>query len=117
IKPPYNVNQQTQERAISILSEFDMVKSQVSDILNERGRLSKELLEVKFINKIYKSDANFLLLEVDDANKRYDELLEKGIVVRNRSNQPLCENCLRITVGTKNENNQLIKAFKELDNE
>ena len=117
IKPPYNVNEQTQERAISILSELKLVKSQVSDILNERVCLSKELLEVNFVKKIYKSDANFLLLEVDDANNRYNELLQKGIVVRNRSNQPLCENCLRITVGTKKENNQLIEAFKELDNE
>ena len=117
IKPPYNVNQQTQDQALESLSELDNIKTQVSDLLNERTTLSKQLVEVNFISKIYKSDANFLLLEVDDANKRYDELLAKGIVIRNRSNQPLCENCLRITVGTKQENTQLIKAFKELDNE
>ena len=117
IKPPYNVNQQTQDQALESLSELNNIKAQVSDLLNERVVLSKQLLEVNFISKIYKSDANFLLLQVDDANKRYDELLAKGIVIRNRSNQPLCENCLRITVGTKQENTQLIKAFKELDNE
>lgn len=117
IKPPYNVNQQTQDQALKILSDLDNIRTQISDLLNERIRLSKQLLEVSFISKIYKSDANFILLEVDNANKRYDELLAKGIVVRNRSNQPLCENCLRITVGTKEENSQLIKVFKELNNE
>lgn len=117
IKPPYNVNQLTQEKALEILSEKEKIKSQVSEILGERGRLTKALLSVNYISKIYKSDANFLLIEVDDANKRYAKLLEKEIVVRNRSNQPLCENCLRITVGTKEENDKLINAFKELEND
>ncbi|MDR5590377.1 histidinol-phosphate transaminase [Christiangramia sp. SM2212] len=117
IKPPYNVNQQTQEKALKALNDLDSINSQVSEILTERNRLSKQLLEYDFISKIYKSDANFLLLEVDDANKRYQDLLKKGIVIRNRSNQPLCENCLRITIGTPEENKTLIKAFKELDNE
>ena len=117
IKPPYNVNQQTQDKALKSLSEIEDKKTQVSDILNERDRLFKQLLQVDFVSKLYPSDANFILLKVDDANKRYDEMIRKGIVLRNRSNQPLCENCLRITVGTKEENSQLIKAFKELDNE
>ncbi|SDR76085.1 histidinol-phosphate transaminase [Gramella sp. MAR_2010_147] len=117
IKPPYNVNELTQNKALENLSNSDNIRSQVSKILIERSVLSKELLKVNFIFKIYKSDANFLLIEVDDANKRYDEILAKGIVIRNRSNQPLCENCIRITVGTEEENKRLIKAFKELDNE
>jgi len=117
IKPPYNVNQQTQDQALESLSNLEIINIQIADLLKERVGLSKQLLEINFITKIYKSDANFLLLEVDDANKRYDELLAKRIVIRNRSNQPLCENCLRITIGTKEENSQLIKAFKELDNE
>ena len=116
IKPPYNVNQLTQDEAIRSLSRIDEVRSQVSDILENRIALSEVLLEVNFISKIYKSDANFLLIEVDDANRRYRELLDKGIVIRNRSNQPLCENCLRITIGTEEENKRLIEAFKELDN-
>ena len=116
IKPPYNVNQLTQDEAIKSLSRIEDVHDQVSDILENRVALSEELLEVNFISKIYKSDANFLLIEVDDANRRYRELLEKGIVIRNRSNQPLCENCLRITIGTEEENKRLIEAFKELDN-
>jgi len=117
IKPPYNVNQLTQDKAVNLLNNLDLIRSQVTEIKEERIRLSKVLLQVNFINKIYKSDANFLLLKVDNANKRYDELIAKGIVIRNRTNQPLCENCLRITVGTKDENEKLIKAFKELDNE
>ncbi len=117
IKPPYNVNQLTQDAAFSSLGNMDQIKSQASEILEERKRLIKALLEVNFILRIYRSDANFLLLEMDDANMRYDELLQKGIVVRNRSNQPLCNNCLRITIGTKEENQELIKALNELDND
>ena len=117
IKPPYNINKQTQEEAISKLSDIQSLKSQISDIIEERKSLSKALLEVNFISKIYKSDANFLLIEVDDADKRYDELLQKNIVVRNRSKQALCENCLRITVGTEAENKKLISALKEIENE
>ena len=66
------------------------------------------------IDKIYKSDANFLLVKVDNADFRYNQLLEKGIIVRNRSNQPLCQNCLRITIGTENENKSLIKTLSQL---
>ena len=117
IKPPYNINKQTQEEAISKLSDIQSLKSQISDIIKERKSLSKALLEINFISKIYKSDANFLLIEVDDADKRYDELLQKNIVVRNRSKQALCENCLRITVGTEAENKKLISALKEIENE
>ncbi|CAL66732.1 histidinol-phosphate transaminase [Christiangramia forsetii] len=117
IKPPYNVNQLTQKESLKILFNLDSIKLQVAEIKNERTILSKQLLEVNFVSKIYRSDANFLLIEVDHANKRYDQFLEKGIVIRNRSNQPLCENCLRITIGTKEENKKLIKAFKELENE
>ena len=117
IKPPYNVNQLTQNEAHERLNSIEDVKSQVSDILEERDRLIKELVEVYFISKVYKSDANFLLIEVDNANKRYDQLIEKGIVVRNRSNQPLCNNCLRITIGTQPENQKLINALKEIEND
>ena len=72
------------------------------------------LEKLDFVEKIYKSDANFLLVKVDNADLRYNQLLENGIVVRNRSNQPLCQNCLRITIGTKNENTSLIKTLNEL---
>ncbi|WP_299155610.1 histidinol-phosphate transaminase [uncultured Christiangramia sp.] len=115
IKPPYNVNELTQQRAIKGLQNYSEIKHQVIDIKSERDYLSKQLLQLNYVAKIFPSDANFLLIKVDDADQRYMELIGKGIVVRNRSKQPLCENCLRITVGTALENQNLLKAFKELE--
>ena len=115
IKPPYNVNELTQNRAQYRLQNIAEVNSEISDILEQREVLSKALLEVEFIDRIYKSDANFVLVRVDDASKRYDQLLDKGVVIRNRTNQPLCENTLRLTIGTKDENLKLIKVLKSLD--
>lgn len=117
IKPPYNINELTQKEALKQLDNYKNIKNQIADLKIYKASLIKQLLEVNFISKIYKSDANFLLVEVDNANRRYDELLKLGIVVRNRTNQPLCENCLRFTIGTKDENQQLINALKELENE
>ena len=111
------MNQLTQNESLKVLFNSESIESQIIEIKRERAVLSKQLLEVNFISKIYKSDANFLLIRVDDATKRYNQFLEKGIVIRNRSNQPLCDNCLRITIGTQLENKKLIKAFKELENE
>ncbi len=114
IKPPYNVNILTQNKAIEKLENTKKTIKQVSDIQLEKEFLFKHLLQVNFIEKIYQSDANFILIEVDNANKRYQQLLEKGIVVRNRTSQPLCENCLRITIGTASENLKLINTLKAL---
>lgn len=115
IKPPYNVNELSQLRALNRVTNLEAVKREVSDILEERERLFKALPEVNYIEKIYESDANFILIKVDDANKRYSELLEMGIVIRNRNTQPLCENTLRLTVGTREENDRLIKALKAIN--
>ncbi len=115
IKPPYNVNQLTQEAALERLKNQDQVNQEVQEIISERNQLIVDLQEIVLVNKIYPSDANFLLVKVDDANKRYDQLVKQGIVVRNRSNQVLCENCLRFTVGTSNENKRLIEVLKELN--
>jgi histidinol-phosphate aminotransferase len=114
IKPPYNVNQLTQDKALERLNSLEKVNKEVNQILTERKRLRKALKSISIVKKVYKSDANFLLVKVDDANKRYQQLVEKGIVVRNRTNQPLCENCLRFTVGLSHENETLIKTLKEL---
>lgn len=114
IKPPYNVNKLSQNQALERLNNSSTVIVEVAEILKERKALLNPLLEVHFIEKIFPSDANFILVKVDDANKRYDQLLAKGIVSRNRTNQPLCENTLRITVGTQQENQKLIKAFQEI---
>nr|WP_255449843.1 histidinol-phosphate transaminase [Seonamhaeicola sediminis] len=114
IKPPYNVNELTQQRAIEQLKNHELTQSQVQCILHERATLVDKLKKVSFVSKIYPSDANFVLAKVDDATKRYNELIEKGIVIRNRTSQPSCENCLRFTVGTQAENETLIKVLKEL---
>jgi histidinol-phosphate aminotransferase len=114
IKPPYNVNELTQQKALERISTYTLIKSEIDNINDSRDDLLKQLLEVKFIEEIFPTDANFVLIKVDDAHKRYNQILEKGIVIRNRSSQALCDNCLRITIGTEIENEQLIKTLKAL---
>ena len=115
IKPPYNVNELTQQRAITRLQRLNEVKNEIAQLISERKRLKKELeCCVSYIEKVYPSDGNFLLLKVDDANKRYKQLIDYGVVIRNRTTQPLCENCLRISVGVCEENQRLIRALKEI---
>lgn len=111
IKPPYNINVLSQEKAIKKIQQSTL-EFQVKKIITERERLAKELKKITFIEKVIPSDANFILVKVDDANLRYEQFIENGIVVRNRSNQPLCDNCLRITVGTKQENEKVIQLLK-----
>jgi histidinol-phosphate aminotransferase len=115
IKPPYNVNELTQLRALERLSNPEKIKSEIVSIIEQREELLKVLVDVKFVEKIYPTEANFILIKVDDANKRYNELISKGIVIRNRTTQPLCENTLRLTIGTESENTILMKALKELN--
>ncbi|WP_298367369.1 histidinol-phosphate transaminase [uncultured Lutibacter sp.] len=114
IKPPYNVNKLTQKKALKRLLNIGDVKAEIKKILKERSRLIKKLEDVEYVEEIYKTDANFVLIKVDDANKRYAQLVEKGIVIRNRTTQPLCDNTLRLTVGTKKETKLLIKALKDI---
>ncbi|MGO3183698.1 MAG: histidinol-phosphate transaminase [Aequorivita sp.] len=114
IKPPYNINKLTQQNAIEELLNTSKIIDDIALLNVEKSALVKALVEVNFIQNIYPSDANFLLIKVDNAEKRYLQLLEKGIVVRNRSSQPLCENTLRITIGTASENDQLINIIKTL---
>jgi histidinol-phosphate aminotransferase len=114
IKPPYNVNELTQQRAIVRLNDSKKIKAEISSIIEQREKLLKVLSEVNFVEKIYPTEANFVLIKVDDANKRYNELIAKGIVIRNRTTQPLCENTLRLTIGIPEENAVLIKELKSL---
>ena len=114
IKPPYNVNQLTQKRAMEQVSNIELLKLEVAEILKHKATLLKALNDINFIQKIYPSDANFVLVKVDNANKRYSQLLEKGIVIRNRTTQPLCENSLRFTIGTNEENLKLISVLKAI---
>jgi len=114
IKPPYNVNELTQLRALERLSDPEKVKSEIASIITQRESLHKVLVNVKFVEKIYPTEANFILIKVDNANKRYDELIAKGIVIRNRTTQPLCENTLRLTIGTEIENKKLMEVLTSL---
>ena len=115
IKPPYNVNQLTQEAALTALQDQEKVNSEIEKIISERDQLMVELHKIEIVKEIFPSDANFLLARVDDANLRYNQLIKEGIVVRNRSNQTLCDNCLRFTVGTEEENERLIKVLRKLN--
>lgn len=114
IKPPYNVNQLTQDRAIERVSDQKAVQTEVASILEEREKLMETLKTISFVSTIYPTDANFILAKVDDATLRYNQLLKEGVVVRNRTTQPLCENTLRFTVGNSEENKKLAEALKRI---
>lgn len=114
IKPPYNINQATQELAIKALENLTDVNTMIKETIAEREQLEHELAAIPFVKKIVPSDANFLLVRMEKASEVYDALKRRGIIVRNRSNVVLCEDCLRITVGTPGENKILIEALKEL---
>ncbi|GAB2768643.1 histidinol-phosphate transaminase [Salinimicrobium soli] len=115
IKPPYNVNVLTQQKALERLQATEEVELEIKKILGQKGFLEKELSKISFVSEIFPSEANFLLARVDNADQRYEQLLKKEIVVRNRSNQPLCENTIRFTVGTMAENIKLVKALQEIE--
>lgn len=111
VKPPYNISKLNQEAVLRRLKKTETYNAQVMKIREERTRLSKELIKLSCVVKVFHSEANFLLVKMTDAGSSYDYLVKRGIIVRNRSN--VINNCLRITVGTKTENNRLLKALKE----
>lgn len=116
IKYPYNLNILTQQKALKkIQEEKKNIDSVVANIIAERNKLSIELSGFNLVLKIYPSDANFLLIKVTNAKKIYNFLIEKEVIVRDRSNVDLCDNCLRITVGTSDENAELLKLLAEYD--
>lgn len=114
VKPPYNINQATQDLALAALANIGQVNDWIKLTVVERERLSEALKELSIVKKVYPSDANFILAKATDAAGIYNLLVEKGIIVRDRSKVTLCEGCLRITVGTVEENNQLITILKDL---
>lgn len=115
VKMPYNVNVLTQRTALKYLENEKLREQEIFEIKENRNRLSKDVLKIGFVKKVYASDSNFILVKVDDANKRYEQLIDKELVIRNRTNEPLCENCIRITVGTPEENKFLLKSMAYLD--
>lgn len=111
IKPPYNINQASQELALEALGNIEQVNAWIKETVQERNKLEQALNELPIVQKVYPSDANFLLVKVSDAKGIYNQLVEQGIIVRDRSKVELCAGCLRITVGTPEENVQLIQAL------
>lgn len=114
IKYPYNLNILTQTKAMELLSNKKQLNKWVKIIIGERDKLAILLQQLPFVVEVYPSDANFLLVKMHDANGIHNYLMERGIIVRNRSNVHLCEGSLRITVGSPSENEILIKALNDL---
>ena len=112
IKSPYNISQPIQDIMFTALDEIGMVNDMIVELVASRKKLEESLLSLDVVLKVYPSDANFLLVKFNDAKKMYDYLLSLGIVVRDRSSQPLCENALRLTVGTEKQNLKLIESIK-----
>lgn len=115
MKMPYNVSVLNQLTAIERLRNIEAVNQELVTIKAERKRLAQALKQISYISDVFASDANFILARLQDANAIYDELVKQGIVVRNRSNQYNCENCLRISVGTPQENTTLLTVLKNLE--
>ena len=113
IKYPYNVNILTQKKALEMLDKSQTVQKWIETLLEERTQLVGKLKQIPYIQKIYPTDANFVLVKVPDANHLYHYLVNKGVVVRNRNTVTMCVGCLRITVGTPQENNILVDALKQ----
>jgi histidinol-phosphate aminotransferase len=113
IKPPYNISQAAQELALQALENVEEVNDMIRILVEERGKLAIALEKLEIVEKVYPSDANFLLVKTFEASGLYNYLAGRGTVVRNRSNVTLCEDCLRITVGTPRENGILIKQLEE----
>ncbi len=113
VKYPYNVNLLTQQQALKIVNDPFTVDEWVKTLLSERSRLMQAFQELPICEQIFPTDANFFLARVNNAQKIYDYLVNHGIIVRNRSRVQLCENSLRITIGTRNENNELLAALRQ----
>jgi histidinol-phosphate aminotransferase len=117
VKPPYNVSQIAQEAVLDALENRAAVEKTISEIIAEREKLVEKLRAFSFVETIYPTDANFVLVKTNDADAIYRFLLDEGIVVRNRNRVELCEGCLRITIGTPDENKMLLEALKKFTTE
>ena len=113
VKPPYNINQLTQDAALKALEQAGQVEAWVKDILVQRTLLEQRLISLDFVQRIYPSAANFILVKMEEPVDVYQFLVSRGIIIRDRSRVALCEGCLRITIGTANENEQLFQTLLE----
>jgi histidinol-phosphate aminotransferase len=116
VKPPYNINLSSQQLGIKALSGIETVNENIKTTVEQKNILQLQLGQFNFIQKVYPSDANFILIKTADADSLYKYLSAQKIIVRNRTKEPLCENCLRITVGTPQENELLIEALEKFGN-
>ncbi|MEM7371203.1 MAG: histidinol-phosphate transaminase [Bacteroidota bacterium] len=114
IKAPYNVNGMSQQLALEAIQQEDKKIEMVDLIVQERNNLARELNNISFVSRVYPSDANFLLVRVDHARQRYEELINKRIIVRDRSRVILCDECLRFTIGSPDENEELLQALQHM---
>ncbi len=114
IKYPYNINMLTQTHAIELFNRENDVKNELIILLKERTLMETDLLDLPYVKQVYPSEANFILVKVDDANATYNYLVNQGIIVRNRNTVSLCEGCLRITIGAPEQNKILMDALKEM---
>ena len=115
IKYPYNVNRLTQEEAIKVLQHPEQIKEWVNTLLEERARVMEEFVKLPCCVRVFPTDANFFLAKVYEATQIYNYLVSEGIIVRNRTNVALCNDCLRITIGTKEENEALLEALRKVE--
>jgi histidinol-phosphate aminotransferase len=113
VKYPYNVNQLTQQQAMMMLKDPYEIDKYVKILLAERSRLMSAFQDLPICEQVYKTDANFFLAKMTDAQAIYDYLVDKGIIVRNRTRIQLCNNCLRVTIGNRSENNELLSALRQ----
>ena len=115
IKYPYNVNRLTQEEAMKVLKQPEQIKAWVNTLLEERTRVMDEFVKLPCCVRVFPTDANFFLAKVYEATQIYNYLVSEGIIVRNRTNVALCNDCLRITIGTKEENDALLDALRKVE--
>lgn len=113
VKYPYNVNLLTQEKALEVLTDITKIHQRINAIVESRNNLIDAFSQLPICSRVYPTDANFFLAKVCDANQIYNYLIEKGIVVRNRHNITLCNDCLRITIGSNEENRLLLSALRQ----
>ena len=113
VKYPYNINLLTQQQALEVLTDPFQLDKWIRLILQERGKMVAAFMDLPICKKVYPTDANFFLARMTDANAVYQYLVEQGIIVRNRNNVQLCGNCLRITIGKKSENVELLAALRQ----
>ena len=112
VKPPYNINEASQQLGLEALQDTEMVNNWIKEVVDQKVILIKEMQKLSYFEKIYPSDANFILVKATNANALYDYLSGNEVIVRNRSKDVLCENCLRITIGTPEENKIVINLLK-----